>query len=222
MSTYLLQALSESDRRRGRKGVTIAGQPDAGPGRCRDPIPACRWSIDIAGGGVPETRWLPEMSQNGRGRRHRGSATREVQQLIGPQTTGREIAASSTPMLDVAGQSVDIACRCDREMASSSQVSGAVAHVSKCRLRMWRDRPPPSLGNVQARHQMQLISQWSFLFPIEADSSGCITRVISARRQKRLPLLPLPLRHATVLCFAKSVHLVCRPWLWWSKQAIDW
>jgi len=82
--------------------------------------------------------------------------------------------------------------------------------------------PPPSMGNVQARHQMQLISQWSFLFPIEADSSGCITRVISAQRQKRLPLLPLPLRHATVLCFAMSVHLVCRPWLWWSKQAIDW
>ena len=126
------------------------GQSPASPWRWSRPMPGPHTRLQMinrhsgwwCARNVAKQRWLPEMSQNGRGRRHRGSATREVQQLIGPQTTGWEIAASPTPMLDVAGQSVDIACRCDREMASSSQVSGAVAHVSKRRLRMWRNRPP--------------------------------------------------------------------------------
>jgi len=42
--------------------------------------------------------------------------------------------------------------------------------------------------------------------------------VISARRQKHLLPLPLPLRCTTVLCFAASVRLVCGTQPGWSKQ----
>ena len=37
-----------------------------------------------------------------------------------------------------------------------------------------------------------------------------------------MPLLPPPLRYATVLCFAASVRLACRPRTRWSKQSDRW
>ena len=46
--------------------------------------------------------------------------------------------------------------------------------------------------------------------------------VISSRRQKYLFPLPLPLRYATVLCFAASVRLECGPRpLWSNKRSTD-
>ena len=36
------------------------------------------------------------------------------------------------------------------------------------------------------------------------------------------PRCSLPLRYASVLCFAASVRLVCGPQPWWSKQVIHW
>jgi len=61
-------------------------------------------SIDIVGGGTPETL------QNGHGGGYRGSATDEAQWPIGPQTTGWGIAAPSPPI----GRRWTIGRRCGR------------------------------------------------------------------------------------------------------------
>ena len=61
-----------------------------------------------------------------------------------------------------------------------------------------------------------------FLYTLQRQSEAAVfalpdrlsvTMVISSRRQKHLFPLPLPLRYATVLCFAAmaSVRLVCGP-----------
>ena len=83
--------------------------PNAVPGQCQDPIHR-------------HSGWW-----------QRGSATDEAKWPIGPQTTGWGIAAPSPPLSDAAGQLVDVVGGWARKMAGSGRVSGAMAHLSKCR-----------------------------------------------------------------------------------------
>ena len=142
--------------RRGRGA--IAGRP---------PTPGPHRSIDIAGGGTPET------SQNGRGATdecNRGSSMADRPRDDGP---GNHCA----PPSDATGQSVDVVGGWAHKTAGSGWVSFAVAHLSKCRHGAGRDRrqqdPDAGYGRPQAHRWMwpddRLTSQWSFLFPIEAD-----------------------------------------------------
>ena len=128
-------------------------------------------SIDIVGGGTPETL------QNGHGGGYSGSATDEAQWPIGPQTTGWGIAAPS-PLSDAAGQLVDVVGGWARKMAGSGRVSSAVAHLSKRRHGARREVAITDLlrntgyGRPQASDAVRRSaeSQCSFLFPIEARS----------------------------------------------------
>jgi len=114
-----------------------------------------------------------------------------------PPDDGR--GESLCPPSDATGQSVDVVGGWAHKTAGSGWVSFAVAHLSKCRHGAGRDRrqqdPDAGYGRPQAHRWMwpddRLTSQWSFLFPIEADWSGCIctagpgvTRVISTWQQK--------------------------------------
>jgi len=86
-----------------------------------DPIAAC--------GHQYSRQWR---AQNGRGVEYGGSATGECNGHW-PADDGPGITASPPPPSDTAGQSVDVAAGGARETAGSGRVSGAVAHLSKCR-----------------------------------------------------------------------------------------
>jgi len=51
---------------------------------------------------------------------------------------------------------------------------------------------------------------------------GWCSGVSAPGSRNTCPRCPLPVRYATVLCFAATVHLVCGPRPQWSKQATDW
>ena len=149
-STYLLPAWSESDRWQGREGGgAIAGRPapDAVPGQCQDPIAVSGWSINIAGGGAPET------SQNGRGRvwRERNLGSTMVDQ---PQDNGPGNRCS--PSSDAAGQLIDVAGGWARETVGSGQVSGAM--VSK---RMMVTLLAPDAGYGKSTGPPSDVARWS-------------------------------------------------------------
>ena len=125
-----------------------------------------------------------------------------------------------------------------RETASSGRVSGAVAHLSKSR-RAARRRDVIAdrmLGmGDHRRGGMMAVSTFDVCSnaAVNSDLVSCtdcigrlkqpffalpgrlsvVTMVISSRRQKHLFPLPLPLRYATVLCFAASasMRLECGP-----------
>ena len=120
------------------------------------------------GGGTPKT------SQNGQGRVW-GSTTGEAQWPLAPGWR-----AGESP--DAAGQLVDVAGGWARKASGRGWVSGIVGHLLKLRLGTWREDAIADrvqcTGNAQARRRTRPddwpTSQWSFLFPIEADWSGCI------------------------------------------------
>ena len=145
------------------------GRSPAGPQRCSRPTPGRHRSINIAGSGAPKRHKMG-------GECYRGRVTGDAQWPIGLRTTGRVIAARpcQTPLDN---RSTSWA---DRRM--KRRVSGAVVHALKHRLGMRREDTiadrPLGMGNPRACGRTwpddRPTSQWSFLFPIQADSSGCI------------------------------------------------
>jgi len=175
-SVYLLLVWTELDcqwRREGEGGDRWPA-PDTVTGRCRDPIDRL---IDITGGGAPQN----VAKRPGEG------ATGEVRpgKRNGRSVSGRREGnrCAPPPRVDVAGQSVNVVGGWARTSADSSWVSGTVAHLSNHRRgARWGDTiadwpPDAGYGRPQAccrtRPDDQPTSQWSFLFPIEADWNGC-------------------------------------------------
>ena len=112
--------------------------------------------------------------------RERATGGAQPEKHNGWSAPGRRAGESPPAQSDAAGQLVKVAGGWAHETAGSGWVSGAVVNVSKHRLgKRWRDAIADWMsgtGNAQAccwtRPDDRLTSQWSFLFPIEADWSG--------------------------------------------------
>jgi len=109
------------------EGMCAKGGSPAGSRRCSRLMPGPHRSIDIAGSGAPKT------SQNGRARGLLRERDRECGMADQPLDDGPGHRRAPFPTSDASGQPVDVVGGRAHKMACSSCVSGAIAHLSKCR-----------------------------------------------------------------------------------------